>query len=207
MRRYTSGADATAAAATVPDVPCTKTDALCYGNRDQQLVNSLCEGVQCATMTHVLKLERHWRDVGRSNPAGGHFGCTADDAALCYGNRYSDMRSVYCGGKQCTTPDQAESLGVHWKFHGKNEGRKFGCAPSYESLCYGNRYIDLRRDVCGGGECKTQEQAFRLATHWKESGHLQGRRFGCDMTADAICYADRQEERIQLKAAAAVGRG
>ena len=43
------------------------------------------EGVQCATMTHVLKLQRHWRDVGRSDPAGGHFGCTADDAALCYG--------------------------------------------------------------------------------------------------------------------------
>jgi hypothetical protein len=23
------------------------------------------------------------------------------------GNRYSDMRSVYCGGQQCKTPDQA----------------------------------------------------------------------------------------------------
>jgi len=67
----------------------------------------LCEGVQCATMTHVWKLERHWRDVGRSDPAGAHFGCTADDAGLCYGNRYSDMRSVYCGGQQCNTPDQA----------------------------------------------------------------------------------------------------
>jgi hypothetical protein len=78
---------AAAAAAVAPDVPCTKTDALCYGNRDPGLVNSLCEGVQCATMTHVLKLERHWRDVGRSDTAGRHFGCTVGDAALCYGNR------------------------------------------------------------------------------------------------------------------------
>jgi hypothetical protein len=78
---------------------------------------------------------------------------------------------------------------VHWKFHGKTEGRTFGCAPSYEGLCYGNRYTDLRKEFCGGGECKTQEQAFRLATHWKETGHMQGRRFGCDMTADALCYA------------------
>ena len=219
-----------------PDVPCTMTDALCYGNRNPYLVNSLCEGVQCATMTHVWKLERHWRDVGRSDPAS-RFGCTVDDAALCYGNRrglkwrplsfsfarrfvletctfprrylcsatkeivcgpgnrYTDLRSEYCGGQRCTTPDQAESLEVHWKFHGAVEDRKFGCAPSYESLCYGNRYTDLRADVCGGGECKTQEQAFKLATHWKESGHLQGRRFGCDMTADTMCYADKEAAR------------
>ena len=89
---------------------------------------------------------------------------------------------------------------MHWKFHGKNEGRTFGCAPSYAALCYGNRYTDLRADVCGGGECKTQEQAFRLATHWKESGHLQGRRFGCDMTADAICYADKKAAKAAAKA-------
>jgi len=82
-----ANASAAAAAAAAPDVLCTKTDALCYGNRDPELVNSLCEGVQCATMTHVWKLERHWRDIGRSDKAGRHFGCTADDAALCYGNR------------------------------------------------------------------------------------------------------------------------
>ena len=39
-----SGANAAAAAAAdddAPDVPCTKTDALCYGNRDPELINSV----------------------------------------------------------------------------------------------------------------------------------------------------------------------
>jgi hypothetical protein len=47
---------------------------------------------------------------------------------------------------------------------------QFQLAP----LLYGNRYTDMRADICGGGECRTQEQAFKLATHWKERGHLQG---------------------------------
>ena len=105
-----------AAAAAAPDVPCTKTDALCYGNRDPELVNSLCEGVQCATMTHVLKLERHWRNVGRSDPAGGHFGCTADDAALCYGNRQGLKRNTpYLFTAQLIAVAPVFCPGHHWQ--------------------------------------------------------------------------------------------
>ena len=34
----------------------------------------------------------------------------------------------------CTDRDQAESLDVHWRFHGKAEGRKFG-SPPITRLC------------------------------------------------------------------------
>ena len=52
--------------------------------------------------------------------------------AVCYGNRHDDLRRDICGGKECdeSDPHIVNKLLDHWKKHGKEEGRHFGCVSA-----------------------------------------------------------------------------
>jgi len=74
---------------------------------------------QCA------KLEADWIKSGRAD--GRVYGCITPAEALCYGNKYDDLRESMCGGKACATAEQAKQLESHYFRLGKTEGKTFGC--------------------------------------------------------------------------------
>jgi len=84
------------------------------------------------------KLEADWVVSGRAD--GRVYGCITSAEALCYGNNYDDLRESMCGGKTCTSSEQAKKLESHYFRLGKTEGKTFGCVGGgVDALCYGNR--------------------------------------------------------------------
>ena len=56
----------------------------------------------------------------------------ADRMALCYCNRYLDLRNKFCGGRQCSTFTQSNECGAHWNSAGMTEDRLWGCINDSE---------------------------------------------------------------------------
>jgi hypothetical protein len=159
---------------------------LCYGNNNPDLQRKYCSarlyGVRrsfCFEEQHFRNLDSHWRRSGKKEwektktKEKGKF-CPdfslEQKEALCYGNRYSDLQSKFCKEMTCWSYWHTVGLTEHYKRHGRESGMEWGCAPSQEALCYGNRYADLQKEFCGGQECSSFVHGEKLAAHYHQLG-------------------------------------
>ena len=119
--------------------------------------------------------------------------------AMCYGDRFANLKTEFCGGTACRTVEQGMKLEDHWNFHGRfDKSYVFKCGASDDpersrvinALCYGNRFKDLVDSMCSEGECKTDEEAAELELHYTRHGKLDNRQWGCTPTTAEICYGD-----------------
>jgi len=96
----------------------------------------------------------------------------------CYALRYADLFSGYCKGNlsECSW----EGLEVHWKGHGKAEGRVRSCtAPDIE--CYASSHPELLQRVCQSSDVKacTHTHHVLLLEHFAVKGSAEGHTLDC----------------------------
>jgi hypothetical protein len=100
---------------------------LCYGNRYADIQKYLCGGT-CWSDWHVAVIHNHWRTYGHKEGGARIWGCAPDKEALCYGSRYSDLRSKFCGHYICTTFVEGEKLRKHYNDYGVHNDQQ-GLTP------------------------------------------------------------------------------
>jgi len=105
----------------------TSKEILCYGNKYADIQKYLCGGT-CSSGWHVALTAHHWIKYGQHEGGARVWGCTPDKEALCYGSRYSDLRSKFCTyvgwsnnvwhGHVCHTFIQGEKLRDYFNEYG-----------------------------------------------------------------------------------------
>ena len=81
------------------------------------------ESVESATTRHLLG----GSPPARPPPYVAPVPPPADRMSICYCNRYADLRTKYCGGRNCHSFSQGNQCAAHWNSAGMNENRLWGC--------------------------------------------------------------------------------
>lgn len=122
----------------------------------------------------MMQLTMHYFRYGRQQ--GLYWGC-GESPAVCYGNRYPDIRRTVCRSTSAQPKTQPSRSRPSWgRSPSPRWGRKLHHSADDDVSDHGHQLLGASKD---GPEC-TIEHHKKLTYHFRRYGRFQRRKWGCD---------------------------